>query len=358
MKRGSILTLFIFLAFIVISSSAMTQDSDSDQSSATDHNVIMEDTATEHADKVYDNENVKALKSKPVTYTDGYHTYINDKVSIKLDDYDNIMTDSVFYRINEGSEVKYSGPFNMTEEGAHTIYYYGIDKMGNKEGIKTLNVILDLTPPEVTLTIIAPFAANGTQIYASDNFTYNYTISARDNLSGVASVTYAANGEEHKPYFRPFTINSSKPVDMEIIAVDKVGNSTTKYYTRILDDTGQVIADNVSDVKIIIDNTPPTVKILSDRDFFMKDDLKVASKDYKYSITAEDQESGVKGIYYRLDNSGDFVLYTGEIQFFTNGVHKIEAIAKDGVGNTSRIETLEFYVDVVASETILNLVNE
>jgi hypothetical protein len=57
-----------------------------------------------------------------------------------------------------------------------------------------------------------------------------------------------------------------------------------------LDDTGQVIADNVSDVKIIIDNTPPTVKILSDRDFFMKDDLKVASKDYKYSITAEDQE--------------------------------------------------------------------
>jgi hypothetical protein len=39
-------------------------------------------------------------------------------------------------------------------------------------------------------------------------------------------------------------------------------------------------------------------------------------------------------------------------------VHKIEAIARDGVGNTSRIETLEFYVDVVPSETILNLVNE
>ena len=357
MKRGSILTLFIFLAFIVISSSAISQDQDSDKSSSTSDHVTMEDTATEHADAVYDNDNVKALKSKPITYTDGYQTYINDKVYIKLDDYDNVMTDSVFFRINDREERKYSGPFNMTEEGSQVIYYYSIDKMGNREGVKTLNLIVDLTPPEVILTITAPFAANGNQIYASNNFTYNYTISARDNLSGVALVTYSVNGEDHKPYFKPFTINSSTPVEMEIIAVDKVGNSTTGYISRVLDETGQVIADNVSDVKIIVDTTPPTVKITSDKEFFVKDDRNIASKDYRYTITAEDSESGVKGIYYRLDNSGEFVLYTGEIQFFTNGMHKIEAIARDGVGNTSKIETLDFYVDVIPAETIFNLSN-
>jgi len=355
MKRGLILTLFIFSAFIVISRSAISQNSDG--SSSSDH-VTMEDTATEHADKVYDNDNVKALRGRPVSYTDGFHTYINDKVQINLDDIDNIMTDSMFYRIDDKEERKYSGPFTIKEEGSHVIYYYGVDKMGNREGMRTLNVIVDMTPPETVLTIIASFAANGSQIYASNNFTYNYTINSRDAISGVQSVNYSVNGEDHKPYLKPFTINSSTPVSLDIISVDKVGNSTTKYATRILDETGEVIADNVSGVKIIIDNTPPAVKIQPDRAFFIKDGRNIASRDYRFTITADDKESGVKGIYYRLDNNGEFVLYTGEIQFYTNGIHKIEAIARDGVGNTSKIETLDFYVDTIPSETNIKLITE
>ena len=350
MKRGSILTLFIFLAFIVISSSAISQENDS-----SDDHVIIEDSATEHAEKVYDNDNVKALKAKPVSYSDGYVTYINDKVTINLDDIDNIMTDSIFYKIDDGAEVKYNGPFTINQEGAHVIYYYSIDRMGNKERIRALNVTVDLTPPETMLTITAPFAAQGNQVYASNNFTYNYIITSRDAISGVASVTYSVNGEEAKPYLKPFAINSSTPVSLEIVSVDRVGNSTTNYTARLLDETGEIIADRVTDAKIIIDTTPPTVKIQADREFFIKDDRNIASRDYKYTITATDGESGVKGIYYRLDNSGEFVLYTGEIQFYTNGIHKIEAIARDAVGNTSRIETLDFYVDVIPAETNIQL---
>jgi hypothetical protein len=353
MKQVSILTLFIFLAFIVISSSAISQESDS-----SDDHVIIEDSATEHAEKVYDSDNVTALKAKPMSYSDGYVTYINDKVTISLDDIDNIMTDSIYYKIDEGAERKYDGPFTINQEGAHVIYYYSIDRMGNKERIRTLNVTVDMTPPEIMLTITAPFAYQGNQIYASNNFTYNYTITARDAISGVSSVTYSVNGDEHRPYLRPFAINSSTPVDLEIVAVDRVGNSTTSYIARVLDETGTVIADRISDVKIIVDNTAPTVKIQPDKEFFVKDDRNIASRDYKYTITASDGESGIKGIYYRLDNNGEFVLYTGEIQFYTNGIHKIEAIARDGVGNTSRIETLDFYVDVIPAETNIRLKNE
>jgi hypothetical protein len=341
MKRGSILTLFIFLAFIVIASSARSQEGS---------HVIMEDTATEHAGKVYDDDNVKVLKEKPITYTDGYQTYINDKVAIQLRDMDNIQEDVVFYRINDGAEQRYTEPFFIKEEGSHVVYYYAVDKMGNKEGVKALNVIVDMTPPETVLTITASFAAQGNRIYASDNFSYSYTINSRDAISGVASVVYSANGEEHKPYLRPFAINSTRPVEMEIISTDKVGNSTTNYLTRFLDETGALIAD-VSEIKILIDNTPPTVKITPDREFFVKDDINVASRDYRFTITAQDDESGVKGIYYRLDGKGEFALYTGEIQFYTNGMHRIEAIARDGVGNTSKIEVLDFYVDTIAPDT-------
>ena len=355
MKLGSIFTLFIFAAFIVISSSAISQESDG--SSADDH-LIIEDSATEHAEKVYEDDNVKALKAKPMSYSDGRVTYINDKVLISLEDIDNVMTDSIFYRINDGGEVKYTGPFNITQEGSHVIYYYSVDRMGNREGVRTLNVTVDLTPPETILTITAPFAAQGSQIYASNNFAYNYTITSRDAISGVSSVTYSVNGDEHRPYLRPFVINSSTPVDLEIISVDRVGNSTTNYVARLLDETGEVIADKVSDVKVIVDTTPPTVKIQPDKEFFIKDGRNIAARDYKYTITAEDSESGVKGIYYRLDNNGDFVLYTGEIMFYTNGMHKIEAIAKDAVGNTSRIESLDFYVDVIPADTNIRLIYE
>jgi len=349
MKRGSILTLFIFLAFIVISSSAISQESD---------HVTMEDTATEHADKVYDHDNVKALKARPVSYTDGYHTFINDKVQIVLEDYDNIMTDVIYYRINDGAEVQYSGPFTINQEGHQVIYYYSIDKMGNRERTRTLNVIVDMTPPEVMLTIIASFTKQGNRIYASNNFTYNYTINARDNLSGVETVTYSVNGDEFRPYLRPFTINSASPVNMDITAVDRVGNSTTQYVTRLLDDTGAVIADDLANVQIFIDNTAPTVRIQPDKEFVIINGRNIASKDYRFTITAEDEESGVRGIYYRLNSTGEFVLYTGELQFFANGMHKIEAIAIDGVGNTSRIETLDFYVDIIPPETNVKMGNE
>jgi hypothetical protein len=90
----------------------------------------------------------------------------------------------------------------------------------------------------------------------------------------------------------------------------------------------------------------------------MKDDLQVASKEYKFTIAATDAEAGLKSIFYRLNDGADFILYTGqEIMFSTNGYNKIEAIAVDKVGNTSAGTVLEFYTDNIPSGTQLKLVS-
>jgi len=114
----------------------------------------------------------------------------------------------------------------------------------------------------------------------------------------------------------------------------------------------------MDDIKITVDKTAPVVEIKADKEFFKKDNLLVASKDFKYSITAQDSESGVKSIYYRIDNKSDYILYTGEIIFNTNGMHKIEAIAKDAVGNISSTAILEVYVDVIPADTNIKMVTE
>ena len=376
MKKISILSLFIFTTFILISGSAISQETvktddkaavttedkaavttENKNAVTTDH-VTTEDTATDHAEKVYAKEDIQSLKGQPKTFTDGYNTYVNDKVRFELFDLDNVMDDMMFYKLDNKEEQKYTAPFTISDEGSHVIYYYSIDKMGNKEGVKAINVIVDKTAPETLVTITAPFAKNGDKIYASETFTYNYAISSKDNISGVSSVKYAAKGEEQKQYVKPFSLNSLAPVVLEVASEDKVGNLTKKYATKVLDENGVVLAESLQDMNIIVDKTAPAVEIKADKAFFMKDKLTVASKDFKYTITASDTESGVKSIFYRMDNNSEFILYTGELQFNTNGMHKIEAIARDGVGNTSKTATLDVFVDIIPADTNIKLLTE
>ena len=368
MKKFSILMLFIFTAFLFLSSAAISQDAGTDTGTetevktttdgATTEHLTTEDATTEHAEKVFEKQEVQVLKGKPRSFSDGYNTYVNDKVRFELFDVDNIMPDTKFYKIDNAAELKYTEPFTLSDEGAHVIYYYSIDKMGNKEGVKAINVIVDKTAPETLVTITAPFAKNGDKIYASETFTYNYAISSKDNISGVSSVKYAAKGEEQKQYVKPFSLNSLTPVVLEVASEDKVGNLTKKYATKVLDENGVVLAESLQDMNIIVDKTVPAVEIKADKAFFMKDKLTVASKDFKYTITASDTESGVKSIFYRMDNNSEFILYTGELQFNTNGMHKIEAIARDGVGNTSKTATLDVFVDIIPADTNIKLLTE
>lgn len=368
MKKFSILMLFIFTAFLFFNNAAISQDADTGagtdtEAKATTENVTSdhlttEDTTTDHAEKVFEKEEVKILKGKPRSFTDGYNTYVNDKVRFELFDIDNIMPDTKFYKVDAGEEKKYTEPFTLSDEGAHVIYYYSVDKMGNKEMQKSINVTVDKTAPEVTVIVTAPFSKTGETIYASDKFSYNYSIAAKDNIVGVAGISFAVAGEEHKEYVKPFAINSLEPVKIDVAAEDKVGNLTKKYTTKVLDENGNVLAQSMEDVKITVDKTAPTVEIKADKEFFKKENTLVASKEYKYSITAADAESGIKSIWYRIDNKSEFILYTGELMFNTNGQHKIEAIAKDSVGNVSKTAVLDVFVDIIPADTNIKLVTE
>lgn len=361
MKKLSLLMICLFSAFVFFSNAAVSQDTTTtttEEKTGTTEHVTTEDTTVDHVEKVYDQGDIQSLKGTPKSYTDGYNTYINDKVKFQISDIDNIMQDSIFYKIDSAEEVKYAGPFSITDEGTHLVQYYSVDKMGNKESVKNINVIVDKTAPEVVVTITAPFAKTNDKIWASEKFSYQYAIAAKDNLSGVAAIQYTEGAAEYKEYMKPFIINSITPVKIAVNSEDKVGNLTKKYTTRILDENGVLVAESLDDVAIAIDKTVPAVEIKSDKELFVKETVKIASKDYKFSITATDQESGIKSIYYRIDSKSEFILYTGEIQFNTNGMHKIEAIAKDNVGNVSSTAVLDVFVDIIPSDSSVKFVTE
>jgi hypothetical protein len=294
------------------------------------------------------------------TYYDNSKIFISSKVKIELTEVDNVEPDAIFYKINDGEEQKYSAPFSIAEEGMQIITYYSVDKMGNKSFAKVLSFVIDNTPPEVSLNTIAPFVKTEDKIYASEFFNYQYVVKAKDTSSGIGFISYSVGSEAdavQKQYTEPFFLSSTTAPKINIFGEDRVGNSVSQYTRNVYDENGNLLETSTEDIAITIDNTPPEVTITPDKEFFVKDEKQIANRDFKFTVAATDAESGVKAIYYRVDDEENFMLYIGQdISFSTNGDHRIEAMAIDKVGNVSASKTLEFFTDTRTSTVNIKLV--
>ena len=361
-KKYGILVLAIFMSVTLIGSLFAQEEAE-----LIDESPSIEEFAEEPAeletveekparvDPLRQQDVVYESRAGAKTYFDGYNTYVNSQVRFELRTSDNIYKDLIFYSINDGEEIEYSEPFTIQEEGKARITYYSVDKVGNKENRDHFVVYVDNTPPDVQVTLSGPFVRIDDRIYVSETFVYTYIIDATDNLSGVANIQYSIDGEKFQEFIKPVDISSPEgPAELRVLAIDQVGNATSSYVSKMIDDDGNVV-DIGDDIEFFIDNEGPEVAITADRDFIMKNGKKIASRDYLYTVEAYDNESGVSKVYYRINAKGDFIPYTGEIELKQNGKYIIEAIAKDKVGNTSKTAKLEVYVDTIAPKTEIEL---
>ena len=290
-------------------------------------------------------------------YCDGYTTFINSKVLFELGTKDNIYEDTIYYKLDSGEIKLYSGPFAIEQEGKHVVSYYSVDKMGNQEPARDINVVCDNTAPVITVNMNAPFVKTGDKLYASESFVYTYTIDSRDDLSGVSSVVYSTDGDNYEEFVGPVKVTAKEPPKLKIVGRDRVNNLATTYTSKVIDEAGNVLG-SAETVNIIVDKTAPAVEIKADKEFTVKDGKKIASRVFKYVVTATDTESGLGTVLYRIDNRGEYNIYTDAIVFSTNGEHVIEAIARDKVGNVSQTAILNVYVDTVPPVSEIKMVSE
>jgi PKD repeat protein len=96
--------------------------------------------------------------------------------------------------------VTYTQPFDITTEGATTVYYRSIDKKGNLEQTKSQTIKIDKTPPNLTVT--SPEAKN---YFNTETLTINYA--ATDALSGLAVVNATLGYDPAVVYVSPQTTN-------------------------------------------------------------------------------------------------------------------------------------------------------
>ncbi|HHF55802.1 MAG TPA: PKD domain-containing protein, partial [Thermoplasmatales archaeon] len=223
----------------------------------------------------------------------------------------------IYYKIDNGNWIEYTGAFDITADGIHTLYYYAVDNLGNAETEKSETIKIDKTSPTLSYNITGTLGDN--EWYVS---IITIELSAiEDNL---AEFKYKVDGT-WQDYTGPFDLPDGI-YSIEVYAKDDAGNEA-----------------NISfDVKV--DKTKPTAT----HTLQGKIEEGKYTSDVTVIISASDGDgSGVKEIHYRLDG-GNWQIFSGSSgsdTVATEGDHTIEYYAVDYAGNVGATHSATFTIE-------------
>jgi hypothetical protein len=229
----------------------------------------------------------------------------------------------IVYKINDGKEYTYTRPLRAANlpQGEHTVSYYSIDKVGNKEKVKIYQFYIDKTPPTIIEEVIGKsFFANGREFSSGKA---QLKLTAFDNKAGVKEIRYSINGGEFKTYTKPvFLTHSNGNLVIKTYAIDNVNNKSTSQ-----------TANEKTNIPYIDLSGPTLSHSISGPKFKTRDTLFVNSKT-KIVLKARDLEAGVNRIEYTV-NGKEAQVYNEPFTLSEEGVHTISYIGYDNVENTS-----------------------
>jgi len=108
--------------------------------------------------------------------------YVSDVIVTLTAEDDSAGVDYTMYKLEDDVEWQnYTVPIHVTEDGDHTIEYYSVDKVGNREDDKSATFKIDQTVPTIELTWIKDDKKLVADVY--------------DETSGVARVEFYVNNE-------------------------------------------------------------------------------------------------------------------------------------------------------------------
>jgi len=125
---------------------------------------------------------------------------------------------SIMYTLDGGNELVYTGSIAVSADGNHTLSYYAIDKVGNKEATKSFDFKIDKIMPMIELN---------KEILLNK---IRYTAVCLDNTSGMDYVEFSTWGatqfiDNEAPYVWILSPIPQMNLTVRATAYDKAGNS-------------------------------------------------------------------------------------------------------------------------------------
>ena len=256
---------------------------------------------------------ITSLSYSYPNYVTATATYVSKNTTFTLNASDAISgVANTYYKVDSESWIQYTTPFALSNlaDGIHTLYFYSIDKLGNKESTKSSNIPMDNTEP--TISFISP---SNESAVSSPNVNVSWT--GFDYGSGIAyyeikidGKVYSNKGTSTSHTFLNVTEGNH---DIYIKAVDKLGNSQG------------------SSIALIVDTTPPVVSIK-----FPKNRIEIKSFRIAVAWSGFDELSGVGHYEVRIDENLWVNVATNTTYTFSqlsDGTHIIDVKVIDKAGN-------------------------
>ena len=250
-----------------------------------------------------------------------YGSFVTSSTQFNLQATDNLSgVDKTEYKIDEGEWTAYTEPFALTEEGKRVVSYRSIDNVGNQEETKTLTVYVDNTPPVTT------------DDFENDkwfNEDITITLTATDNLSGVAETRYKLDGVE--------SIGTTISISVE-------GVHEASYWS--IDNLGHTEqAKAITEIKL--DKTAPVVEITSPeggRIYIAKKNLIVIRFEVTDNLDADPEINA----YLKLVGQEEYVIVENgqviEPLDIESGLWTFTVEATDHAENVTTVTTGQFEV--------------
>lgn len=245
-----------------------------------------------------------------------------------------------YYRFDKEEDKAYlGGALNTSKlgDGDHTVYFYSVDNVANKEEIKKYDFYLDRLPPILADDILGDRFIVNDQIYFSGRT--KLKITAVDNKSGVKEVRYSINGEEFALYNEPFYLPSRSGIHIiRYFATDNMNNQTVTEGNRKY----QQFEHNVK--KVYVDLTGPALSHNYIGNIFSARDTIFITSGTKIQLNATDSESGLQYISYGIDKASTETKFDAPFSIPSEGFHNINMYGYDNVNNRNT-KSFEFVID-------------
>jgi len=255
-------------------------------------------------------------------------TFRSSPVSVTLsaNDADSGVAD-IFYTLDGGATLTYTGAFPVTGDGSHTVVYWATDVVGNETTPHLSETfVIDATAPTASISLAS---AQTSGIWRSNPVTV--TLSAGDTGSGVASISYSIDGGPTQIYSAPFPVSGDGPHTVSYWATDYFGNGDV---TNALSQ-----AFNIDAAAPIV--APVSFSAATNIGDWYSSPLTV-------TMSASDAASGLGQITYTI-NGGPTQVYTVPFTITADGAYTIVYTATDAFGNTAPTQSATVFVGTIVS---------
>ncbi|MFW5803855.1 MAG: OmpL47-type beta-barrel domain-containing protein, partial [bacterium] len=223
------------------------------------------------------------------------------------------------------------------KEGLHSLNYYSVDNVNNKENVFTWDFVMDYTPPSISMQVLGDYFKKNDIEYISSRSSLAFQVF--DEIAGVSNIQYLVKGQDPEfiPYRAPFIVNGKNGVyRIQYFAIDNVNNKS-----------------ELKNRSFFLDNEPPVTGInFGSKSFFSRDTLYI-SKNTNITLFTRDNYSGIRETFYSLNEKAP-ELYKGKIEIQEEGFLKIFFKSTDNVDNEEQTKVSEVYVDNSPPEIYTN----